>query len=61
MKLLKKVLRILVLLIILVLASVGVGMGGAIMPAFHRQDSFLPNVEMVEEREDEPELEEEKE
>ncbi|MEQ8474065.1 MAG: hypothetical protein RIC35_22905 [Marinoscillum sp.] len=56
MKFLKKALRLFVLIIIISLASIGVGIGGAILPTFHRQDSFLTNVEMVEER-DEDELE----
>ena len=45
----------------MVLASVGMGIGAAIMPNFSRQDSTEPKIELVENREEEVEDMEEKE
>lgn len=59
MKLFKKVLRFVVLTIILVFVSFGAGMGGLFIPKFYRDDSILPKIELVEEREEEEEEEDE--
>lgn len=59
MKILKQALRMAVLVMVLVFAAVGLGIGGAIMPTYHRKDSVLPAIELVEEREEEEEEEEE--
>ena len=37
----------------LVFAAFGAGMGGVFMPKFYRDDSILPKIELVEEREEE--------
>lgn len=58
MKLFKKALRFLVLTIVLILASVGVGFGAVLLPAHHRDDNFRANVEMVEDREEDDDPEE---
>tara|TARA_B100001250_G_C19692252_1_gene740867 strand:+ start:872 stop:1012 length:141 start_codon:yes stop_codon:yes gene_type:complete len=42
----------------MIFAAFGAGMGGVFMPKFYRDDSFIPKIELVEERENE-ELEDE--
>lgn len=58
MKYLKKVLKLLGFILIITLASIGVGINGAIFPTFHRQDSHSPTIEMVESKDEESEIEE---
>ncbi|HCX23305.1 MAG: hypothetical protein CMB80_24905 [Flammeovirgaceae bacterium] len=53
MKNFKKVLRLVVMTLFLVFAAFGAGMGGVFMPKFYRDDSILPKIELVEEREEE--------
>lgn len=42
-----------VLLLVLAMASVGLAMGGAILPSSYRKDEFLPDIELVEGQEEE--------
>lgn len=60
MELIKKVLRTLVFVLVLVLATFGAGIGGALMPTFRRQDSFIADIELVESREENADEDEEK-
>ncbi|WP_421871141.1 hypothetical protein [Marinoscillum sp.] len=53
MKIIQKALRLIVLLLVLAMASVGLAMGGAILPSSYRKDEFLPDIELVEGQEEE--------
>ena len=56
MKKIKRVLRLIAFIFFVLLAAFGAGIGGAIMPTYHRRDENPEiNIEMVDEKGDEME------
>ena len=58
MKMAYKTLRLLGLFLILSMASLGVGINGAILPTFRKQDSNTQGIELVEQLDNESEIKE---
>ena len=56
MKKIKRVLRLIAFICFVLLAAFGAGIGGAILPTYHRRDEKPEiNIEMVDKKEDETE------